>query len=493
MTSRWQPSPGMIPTAWRHKAQAAARQELARRSLTRFTQYTYPQYQVEPFHKLLAHTLEQVARGQINRLMVFAPPQHGKSELVSVRFPAWLLGHYPHQPIILTSYAASLAQAKSRECRNLVESTAYQELFPEIGTADDSRAVDFWRIAGQHGGVLAAGVGGPITGHGAFVGVIDDPFENWAQAQSHAYRERVWDWYRTTFRTRIWEGGAIILVMTRWHSDDLAGRLLLLGGQEWTVLRLPAVAETVEERAEANRRLGIAANADAADPLGREAGEPLAPGRFSAAALRLLRQDVGALAWAAEYQGVPTVAEGHLIKRAWLPIVEALPEGARFVRYWDKAGSMGRGDFTAGVLLAQAGGRFYVVDVQRGQWSALEREAIIKQTAQLDTARGPVAIWLEQEPGSGGKESAEASVRNLAGFTVHVETVTGDKATRLAPFAAQAEAGNVSLLRGAWNGVYLDELTAFPNGANDDQVDGTSGAFNKLTRGVNRRALSRQG
>jgi len=154
------------------------------------------------------------------------------------------------------------------------------------------------------------------------------------------------------------------------------------------------------------------------------------------------------------------------------------------VRYWDKAGSLGKGDFTAGVLLAQAGARFYVVDVQRGQWSALEREAIIRQTAELDAQRGATAIWLEQEPGSGGKESAEASIRHLAGFNVHTETVTGDKATRLAPFAAQAEAGNASLLQGAWNGQYLGELTAFPNGAHDDQVDATSGAFNKLTHGT---------
>lgn len=154
------------------------------------------------------------------------------------------------------------------------------------------------------------------------------------------------------------------------------------------------------------------------------------------------------------------------------------------VRYWDKAGTL-NGDYTCGVLMStDSNGVFYVEDVVRGQWSALERENIIRQTAEMDRAKygdGNVTIWQEQEPGSGGLESAQATTRNLAGHNVRTERVTGDKETRAMPFAAQCEALNVKLVAGDWNAAYLNELTSFPYGAHDDQVDSSSGAFNKLT------------
>lgn len=175
---------------------------------------------------------------------------------------------------------------------------------------------------------------------------------------------------------------------------------------------------------------------------------------------------------------------GDVFDRSWFEIIRAIPVGCTFVRYWDKAGTEGGGDYSAGALIARApSGLYIVVDVVRGQWSAGKREAIIKQTAELDQQRfGRVAIWIEQEGGSGGKESAENTVRNLAGFTIRTERVTGSKEVRAEPMAAQSEVGNVKLLAGAWNADYLSELAAFPFGTNDDQVDASSGAFNKLTR-----------
>ena len=331
---------------------------------------------------------------------------------------------------------------------------------------------------------MAAGVGGPITGHGARLGIIDDPFENWEQAQSPTIRDKVWEWWRTTFRTRIWEDGAIVLIMTRWHEDDLAGRLLREQADRWAVLRLPALAETQEERDENDRRLGLPTGR--LDPLGRRPGEPLCPKRFSLEALEEIRRDVGPLAWAAEYQGVPRAPEGNRFKRHWFPIVDAAPVQARRVRYWDKAGTAGGGAYTAGVLMAEAEGIYYIEDVVRGQWSAGQREQVIRQTAELDRQKygNTVQIWIEQEPGSGGKESAENTIRNLAGFPVFADRVTGDKDIRLEPFAAQAEAGNVRLVRGPWNGVYIEELCAIPNGPYRDQADATAGAFNRLTSAV---------
>lgn len=473
-------SPGLLKAA----AMELLSRRKARVSLEAFTTHTYPRYTVEPAHALIAATLDKVASGEITRLMIFAPPQHGKSELASVRLPALWLGRRPEDPIILASYAASLAENKSRQARQVVESETFSMLFPGITTQRDSRAVNHWQLDGHRGGMLAAGVGGPITGHGAMLGIIDDPVENWEAAQSETLRDKIWDWYRTVLRTRIWEGGAIVVIMTRWHEDDLAGRLLTDQPGEWTILRLPALAETQTDRDQSNALLGLVHGQ--ADPIGRSPGEPLCPARFSGPALDKLRRDVGSMAWAGQYQGVPRAAEGNRFKRNWFPIVDFGPREATRVRYWDKAGSAGSGCFTAGVLLARTpDGFFFVENIVRGQWSAGERNAIMLATAQRDAERYNNAVdqWCEQEPGSGGMESAQATVTLLAGFPVFVDKVTGSKEVRAEPFAAQAEAGNVRLVRAPWNGAFLDEITAFPNGRYSDQVDGASGACNKTAQG----------
>lgn len=461
----------------------APEQHAVHLSLLDFTTATYPQYKSEPFHIKLAETLDRVVNGDIKRLMIFAPPQHGKSELTSVRLPAYWLGKRPDDPVIIASYAADLAYSKSRQARTIVESAEYQSLFNGVTTRADSRAVNHWSLTQPHrGGLLAVGVGGPITGHGAMLGIIDDPIENWEQAQSATIRNKAWEWYRSTFRTRIWEDGAIILIMTRWHEDDLAGRIINTPGDQWTILRLPALAETQDERDRNNEYLGLPLGE--ADPIGREPGAALSPQRFSAAYLQSLRSEgnVGSLAFAAEYQGVPRPAEGNRFKREWFPIVDAAPADAQRARYWDKAGTEDAGAYTAGVLLALTkDGVIYVEDVVRGQWSAYEREQIIRQTAELDVSKyGLFSIYIEQEPGSGGKESAEATIRNLGGFIIHADRPTGDKLTRIEPFAAQAEARNVRLVRGDWNRAYIEELISIPNGTYRDQGDATSGAYNKL-------------
>src|SRR5262249_8361123 len=151
----------------------------SRQSLEAFTTFTYPSYLVEPAHALIASALDAVVRGEIRRLMIFAPPQHGKSELASVRLPAYWLGRRPADPVILSSYAASRAESKSRQSRQIVESQEFRRLFSGVSTRRDSRAVDHWELDGHKGGMLAVGVGGPITGHGAGLGIIDDPVENW--------------------------------------------------------------------------------------------------------------------------------------------------------------------------------------------------------------------------------------------------------------------------------------------------------------------------
>src|SRR5262249_21726530 len=282
------------------------------------------------------------------------------------------------------------------------------------------------------------------------------------------------------FRTRIWEDGSIVLVQTRWHEDDLAGRLLLEQRGQWQILRLPALAETQAERDFNNTLLGLPTGQP--DPLGRETGEPLCPQRYSREALEQLRKDVGSLAWHGQYQGAPRSPEGNRFKRHWFPIVEAAPADLTRVRYWDKAGTAKGGDSSAGVRMGRdRQGIYYVEDGVRRQWSSAERNAIMLPTAKLDGTE--VGVWCEQEPGASGKESAELTVKLLAGFAIYTESVSGSKEVRAEPFAAQCEAGNVRLVRGPWNGAYIEELCSFPNGKNDDQVDGSSGAFNKLALG----------
>lgn len=409
-------------------------------------------------------------------------PTHN-SELASVRFPAYHMGRRSDDPVILTSYGAELAQDKSRQARDLVETSDYRCLFPEVRVSPDKRATDNWRLHGRRGGIVAAGVGGPITGHGAALGIIDDPFENWEQAQSALERKKRWAWYQSTFRTRVWEGGAIVLVMTRWHPEDLVGQLVAQGGEPWVWVRLPAVAETQDERDKLNAELHLPEGLP--DPLGREPGEPLSPSRYSQAELARIAAVTTSIMWAGLYQGAPRMAEGNRFKRHMFPIIDVVPgDVTRVVRYWDKAGTEGAGKRTAGVRMSRTRDGLYVVeDVVKGQWSAGPRENTIKQVAQTDRSRGLVHHWVEQEPGSGGKESADATVRNLGGHSIRVDKVTGAKEVRTEPYLAQAENGNVRLVRGEWNRDFIEEHLVWPNGAFLDQVDAASGCVAKLAGG----------
>jgi predicted phage terminase large subunit-like protein len=466
--------------------------QAARASLMGFTLFTFPGYHPEPAHRLISATLDRVVEGSLRRLIIVAPPQHGKSELTSVRLPAYWLGRRPDDPVIISSYGASLARSKSRQAREIVGSPEYRALFGDIRISSDSHAIAHWQLGGGfRGGVLAVGVGGPITGHGAMLGIIDDPLKNWEEAQSALLRQRKWEWYRATFRTRIWEGGAIVIICTRWHEDDLVGRLLAASGGAdssdgsgqaalpWTVLRLPALAEPQEVRDDNDRRCGLPDGQP--DPLGRPSREPLCPDRFSLEALTAIRFEVGHQAWQAEYQGSPRAPEGNTFRPAWLPVVEEPPELSRQARYWDRAATAGGGCATAGVLMGYgADGDIYILDVVRGHWAPGDRDRAMRRTAELDGPR--VEIWVEQEPGSAGVDSVAATARLLAGFKVKPDRVTGSKDHRLEPLAAQAQAGRVRLLRGPWNAAFVEELCLLPNGPFRDQADAAGGAYNQLAR-----------
>lgn len=462
---------------------------LACTSLIHFITYTYPQYDPEPFHVQLCENLEAVVRGDITRLMVIAPPQHGKSEAISVRLPAYWIAKKPNNPIILCSYGATLAWEKAASTWDIVYSDDYIHMFPHLFKEAPKARRGGRRIVLKYPNskIYPAGVRGAITGRGGLLGIIDDPVKDWRDAYSPTVRESTWEWWRGTFRSRIWANGRIIIVMTRWHEDDLAGRILNTAGEKWTVVRYPAIAESDSERKENHKRYhGTAVDIYPGDPIGRAEGHPLCPRKFPLDSLLDIKADIGSRAWYAEYQGTPRPMEGNMFKIQWIGdnFRDECPREARFVRYWDKAGTADGGARTTGVLMCKTKeGLYFVVDVVSGQWSALEREQMIKATAILDREKygESLQIYLETEPGSGGLESTQRSIINLAGFNVRGDRPTTAKPIRFEPFCVQAEAGNVFIIKGKWNQLYLEELSMFPNGTFKDQADATSGAFNKLT------------
>lgn len=397
------------------------------------------------------------------RIILCVPPRHGKSELVSKFFPAWYLGVYPNRRVILASYEADFAASWGRKARSILEEHGH--IFG-VKVSCDSSAANRWDIDGHDGGMMTAGVGGPVTGKGADLLIVDDPVKNYEDAHSETIRERTWNWWTSTAYTRLEPNGSAIVIQTRWHEDDLCGRILReLAHENWREIRFPAIAEDN-------------------DVLGRRIGEALWPSRFDAQRLAAIKKTIGSYQWSALYQQRPTAPEGDFFQRAWLPIVEVAPTECERCRAWDKAGTEDGGDYSAGVLMAKdADGVWYIEDVVRGQWNSFQRERIILQTTQMDAAKyagRKYSVHLEQEGGSGGKHSAEITVKSLAGFEVSVERPTGKKEVRASPLASQAAAGNVKIIRGVWNREFIDELCTFPSGTHDDQVDAAAAAFNRL-------------
>ena len=301
------------------------------------------------------------------------------------------------------------------------------------------------------------------------LGVIDDPVKGSAEAHSRVIRDRTWNWFVDDFCTRFAANGALLVIMTRWHVDDLLGRFIeRIPGVR--VLRFPAICER--------------------DDNYRRAGEPLFPEwkplDFLLEQKKLLTEG----SWRALYQQSPFIIGGGIFpieKLKMLPMFDR-SRVLKSCRYFDKAGTeSGEGAYTAGALIHMLKDNHFVIEhVVRGRWGALEREEKIKFWAQSDQRNcrpGAYEIGVEQEPGSGGKESAEATIRNLRGFKVFADRVTGSKEVRAEPFAAQVQGGNVSLVAGMYQADLLDEMISFPNGKYRDQVDACSGAFNRLISG----------
>lgn len=452
-----------------------------------FVEYTFPRYKTDPFHRDVAKHLDEVVSGEVKNLMLFAPPQHGKSELVSTRLPPYFLARNPELPVALVSYAAKLAERNSRNARYVIQDPRYRKVFIESQPDMDNWRVYDWHMKDVPGYALAVGVGGAITGHGFGLIVIDDPIESWAHAQSEIIRESTWQWWLGTLKTRLWEGGRTIVMMTRWHKDDMAGRILeeegrIEEGGKWKVLEYPALCDTRDP---------------SEDALGRNFGDPLAPSRYSREYLEEMRGLQSKLVWMAEYQQRPTDPEGTFFRVQRIAIEETAPADLcrmkdgrpvdiqKGVRFWDlaateKSADARDPDYASGTLMAEStmDRRFWVLDQIRGQWGPEQVADEVVLTAKLDGKK--VKIRIEQEPGSAGKSLIKAYQRLLAGWDVEGVPVSGDKMVRSQGFATQVNAGNVVILKADWNKPYVSELAGFPQVGHDDQVDSSGGSFNEI-------------
>lgn len=286
----------------------------ARRNFTTYKHLIYRPYHHAPHLEILDRALEQLARyveteGRegIGRLIIEMPPRHSKTLSTSKLFPGWFLGNQPNCRVMLISYGHTLAFRNSRFARNAIRSPIYRAIFPGIALSDDSAAVDSWELDGHEGGCDASGITGGVAGKGAHILVIDDPIKNRAEAESKVYREAVWDAYTNDLYTRLEPGGAIIIMMTRWHQDDLIGRVLAQEDdpdaddrEHWIRIRMPALIETDDDRRD--------------DPLGREFGEALWPWRYPVERLRKVAKAVGRYVWAALYEQRPQPREGGLFR-----------------------------------------------------------------------------------------------------------------------------------------------------------------------------------
>jgi predicted phage terminase large subunit-like protein len=426
---------------------------------------------------LICDHLEAVFKGEIKRLLINIPPRHMKSLSVSVLWPAWCWLSDPGIRFLAASYAHSLSIRDSVKCRRLVQSEFYARLRRKFQpdfllTGDVNNKI---RFENNMGGVrIAASVEGALTGEGGDIIIVDDP-HNVVEGESATQRQAVLEWWDYSMSTRLnnQKTGAYVVIMQRVHEDDLTGHLLAQSRGHWEHLCLPARYE--------GRKL-VSTSLKKEDQR-NEINQPLWPAQFGDAELLDLESQLGSYGSAGQLQQRPSPREGgmfrvrNLLRNRMLEIDKRMISSS--IRYWDKAGSAGAGCYSAGVLIHELTDHtFLVADVVAGQWGALEREERIKATASMDGRS--VRIWIEQEPGSGGKESAESTIRNLAGYIVKADRVTGDKVSRAEPFAAQVESGNVFVMDRPWTKDYIDELELFPNGKYKDKADASAGAFNKL-------------
>lgn len=434
-----------------------AKAELAQRSLAEFCARTDPQFVLARHTQAIVERLEALERRDIDKLILAVPPRFGKSYLTSERFPAWWIGRNPAETVVLASYGQELAERSSRRARSIVASDRWPF---DTRLSGDTSAMNRWDVTGG-GGLIAAGVGSALTGMGAHALIVDDPIKDRAEAESPTIRDATWTWFQDVARTRLMPRGVQLLIQTRWHEDDLAGRILnSRQAKNWETLILPAIAEDD-------------------DPLGRAEGEELWPERgIPLPSVEL--GEISARSWASLYQQNPTPLEGALFSAPWFERrYTSIPSGVRTIMAVDGAWKTGVShDFSVIAVWAASATHFYLVDVwrQRVEFPALKtavvnmfqqhrpREVIVEDaasgTAIIQSLRAESRLPIIGLPAKGSKEARAEAVTPLF------------------------EAGRILLpVHAPWLDAWIEEHLRFGSGAkHDDQVDTTSLALTRLSK-----------
>jgi predicted phage terminase large subunit-like protein len=449
--------------------------ELAERHLMEFILQAWPI--VEPgtpfvpgrHIEAIALHLEAVTRRQIRNLVINIPPRCAKSLLVSVFWPVWSWINVPETRWLFSSYSGGLSTRDAVRSRRIIDSPWFQSRWGDRFQLTSDQNTKGRYENDRTGYRIATSVGGAATGEGGDFVIVDDP-HNVSEGESEAMLTETVQWWDEVMSTRLNnpKTGCKVIIMQRVSERDLSAHVLAKGG--YTHLCLPM---EYEKERHCRTSLGW-------EDWRTQDGELLWPARVGPPELAELKVALGSYGVAGQLQQRPAPRGGGMFKRQWFDIVGAGPATGNKVRYWDRAGTKGGGDWTAGLLMSRVKGVYFVEDVVRLQGSPMDVERAIKNTAARDGTA--IQIILEQDPGQAGVAEVGYLIKQLSGYKVKALPVTKAKELRAGPAAAQAEAGNIALVRGDWNEAFLQEISVFPRGLNDDQVDTFSGAFNWLTQ-----------
>ena len=474
---------------------------LARRRLLHFTKLTHPRYSAGWVHDDICRRLErfsrEVAEGKSPRLMLLMPPRHGKSELASIRFPAWHLGQYPHHELINVGYNLDLPMGFSRKVREVFRDPQYQAIFPDAQLDPDSQSVEKWNTT-KGGGFTAAGRGGGITGKGAHILIVDDPIKDQEEADSSLVREKLWDWYQSTAYTRLAPGGGVLVIQTWWNDDDLAGRLqqaMALIGKEgapegiddFEIIKYPALSTHYEYRDDADpAQPGPILRTD--EPIDdqphltllRPKDTCLHEDRYPTEALKRIRANLQPRIWSALYQQNPVPDEGMYFKKEYFRYQRQLPSpaGLRIYTAWDFAiGEKQANDWTVGATILQDElDQLYVLEIHRMKGDSFQ---IVESMLDVATRWGSMPgtgyllgaedgqIWRAIEP-----LFKKRMVERRQYLPYEVLRPMTDKMARARPLQGRMQQGRVIFPEeAAWRAQAEQELLRFPAGVHDDVVD----------------------
>jgi predicted phage terminase large subunit-like protein len=441
--------------------------ELAQEDFMAFVKEAWPTFIGGRHHKRMAKAFEEVANGEVKRLIINMPPRHTKSEFASYLLPAWFLGKFPHKKVIQTSHTAELAVGFGRKVRNLVDSEVYKRIFPHVGLQTDSAAAGRWNT-NFGGDYFAIGVGGAVTGKGADLLIIDDPHSE-QEAAIGAYNpevyDKVYEWYTSGPRQRLQPGGSIVIVMTRWSLRDLTAQVVKAaaqrGGEEWKVIEFPALFED---------------------------NKPLWPEFWSLKELLALREELPTGKWMAQYQQQPTSDTNALVKREWWQWWEhdRPPQCEFIIQAWDTAHEIRKvNDYSA----CTTWGVFYN-DEDRGNANIILLNSYKERLEFPELKKKAFEDWKEWEPDAFLVEKKAAGaplVQEFRAMGIPVQEYTPsrgqDKISRLNSVADMFASGKVWAPRTRWAEELVDEIAAFPSGEHDDLVDSATLALMRFRQG----------